>query len=268
MLHEHGFQTSAIDYPGACCRVPLHMHIEPASILSAFFPYTPLTVAPTHPPQAPAAVTDLNDSATYKTPTVFQRGGSNFWRSMTNTYGAVWELNGVPPPPLHMRCVLAAPRLVPAVSNKACQRLALLQLLHNQYDTLTCKRLLCNRPHAMSPAAANPWCTCMKHAASPNQQVLRFARKGSLKRLTALTHICTIHRCATLTVHMYNPCRVTNARGQTIVIANAIHTAGLLGVRVLGALLMVFACLSWGVVNAGCCDDTPREHTRYACWVG
>ncbi len=58
-------------------------------------------------PQAPAAVTDLNAASTYASPVSLRasraRIGAGFWRKMTNTYGAAWELNGVPPAPLHMR---------------------------------------------------------------------------------------------------------------------------------------------------------------------
>ncbi|KIY98908.1 hypothetical protein MNEG_9055 [Monoraphidium neglectum] len=55
---------------------------------------------------APAAATNLNASSTFIEPRVVRspraRGGG-LWRKANNTYGAAWELNGVPPPPLHMR---------------------------------------------------------------------------------------------------------------------------------------------------------------------
>jgi hypothetical protein len=52
-------------------------------------------------------VTDLNASSTYASPDVRRsRAGrtNGFWRRANNTFGAMWELNGVPPPPLHIRC--------------------------------------------------------------------------------------------------------------------------------------------------------------------
>ncbi|KAI8465741.1 MAG: RlpA-like double-psi beta-barrel-protein domain-containing protein-containing protein [Monoraphidium minutum] len=57
---------------------------------------------------APAAATDLNQSSTYADLRAARgsratRPAARLWRRANNTYGAAWELSGVPPPPLHMR---------------------------------------------------------------------------------------------------------------------------------------------------------------------
>ena len=66
--------------------------------------------------QAPAAAADLNSSATYLPRKVLRapraRAAGGVWRRMNNTFGAAWELNGVPPAPLHMRVTDARGRAI------------------------------------------------------------------------------------------------------------------------------------------------------------
>ena len=56
--------------------------------------------------QAPAATTNLNSSESFPSPLMARAPrarGDGAWRKADNTYGAVWELNNVPSPPLHMK---------------------------------------------------------------------------------------------------------------------------------------------------------------------
>jgi len=72
-------------------------------------PTNPNLIRPTAHPQtrqAPAAATDLRQSASFASPSVLRAPrahGGGLWRKLNNTFGAAWELNGVPPPPLHLR---------------------------------------------------------------------------------------------------------------------------------------------------------------------
>ncbi|GBF95981.1 hypothetical protein Rsub_08104 [Raphidocelis subcapitata] len=62
-----------------------------------------------------AAVTDLNASSTFTLADArHSRSGrpNGWWRHANNTFGAAWELNGVPPPPLHMRLRNAAGQMI------------------------------------------------------------------------------------------------------------------------------------------------------------
>lgn len=73
---------------------------------------------------APAVAADLSSATTFFKPEVRLGGRAHrsassvggaaggVWRRMNNMYGAAWELNGVPAPPLHMRITNAAGRAI------------------------------------------------------------------------------------------------------------------------------------------------------------